>query len=79
MTTSKLFMSKMPPRIEEVKIYFNQKGIGEREAEAFFLFYEKRNWMSKKGNLFRNWKSIAYRWVTSVLYNQPHLFNRKVH
>jgi len=54
-----VFTPIMPPRVEEVKIYFNQKGMPEREAECFFLFYEKKLWKSRKGNFFRTWKHIA--------------------
>ena len=79
MNTIVLFSSKIPPKIEEVKVYFMQKGIPEKEAEVFFLFYEKKQWKSKKGNFFKNWKGIAYKWVASILINQPSLFNRQIH
>ena len=32
----------IPPTIEEVRIYFNQKGINYAEANDFFLFYESK-------------------------------------
>jgi hypothetical protein len=74
-----VFAAYFPPRIEEVKIYFLQKGVPEKEAEQFFLFYEKKGWISKKGNFLKNWKSTAYKWVASVLQKEPHLFNRQIH
>jgi hypothetical protein len=73
------FTKSVPPRIQDVKIYFSQKGIPEAEAEAFFLVYEKRMWKSKKGNSLTNWKSLAYRWIASVLNDMPWLFNKGIH
>lgn len=69
----------MPPRIQDVKIYFSQKGMAEKEAEHFFLFYEIKSWTNKKGNPFKNWKSLAYRWIMSAFRYQPWLFNKSVH
>lgn len=79
METSGVLLNRMPPKFEEVKIYFFQKGISEKEAEHFFLFYELKNWTSKKGNFFKNWKGIAYQWIAGVIKHQPQLFNRQIH
>jgi hypothetical protein len=79
MTGPILFSKHIPPRIEEVKVYFNQRGVSEEEAEEFFLFYDSKKWTSKKGNLFKSWKHIAYRWIETVVQKQPELFNRKIH
>ena len=79
MSYQALFAKKIPPAIEEVKIYFLQRGIPEKEAEDFFLFYEKKKWTSKKGNFFKNWKNIAYKWIGTVLRNEPVLFDRLIH
>ncbi|WP_162852653.1 hypothetical protein [Dinghuibacter silviterrae] len=67
----------MPPTIQDVKVYFNQKGMPEREAETFFLFYEKRLWTSKRGNFFKSWKSIARRWIDALLVEMPWRFQRQ--
>jgi hypothetical protein len=72
------FENGIPPRIEEVKIYFNQKGLPEPEAEAFFLHYEKRHWINRKGNSCKDWKAIARREIAIILKEQPWLFNRIV-
>jgi hypothetical protein len=69
----------IPPRIEDVRIYFSQKGMPVLEAEAFFIFYEKKNWKSKKGNFFKSWKNIAYYWIASVISNKPLLFDKAIH
>ena len=79
MSFEQLFTNDFPPRIEEVKIYFAQKGISEQEAEDFFLFYEKKHWTSKNGNFFKSWKNIAYKWIATVLQKEPFLFDRLVH
>jgi len=68
----------MPPSIQEVKMYFSQKGMPISEAETFFLFYEKKLWKSRRGNYFKNWKSIARRWIYSVIEEAPWLFNRRL-
>lgn len=69
----------VPPPFEEVKIYFNQRGIPEIEATQFFLFYELKRWTNKKGNAYKSWKTIAYQWILGVLINQPELFDKQIH
>ena len=66
--------SSIPPRIEEVKIYFSQKGVSGREIEDFFIFYEERQWTSK-GKSFKNWKSVAYRWIARIWKKDPLSFD----
>jgi len=56
-----LFTNSMPPRIQDVKIYFSQKGVPDLEAEHFFLFYEKKQWQSKNGHFLKSWKNIAWK------------------
>jgi len=72
-------IQQWPPRIEEVKIYFSQKGMAEQEAEHFFLFYELKGWKNNRGIFYRSWKDIAYKWIAQVLKLQPWLFNKEVH
>jgi hypothetical protein len=71
-------IKNMPPVIDEVKIYFSQKGVSNAEAETFFLFYEKRLWTSKRGNLYHEWKGLAFRWILQLMKETPWLFNRKI-
>jgi hypothetical protein len=68
-----------PPRIEDVKIYFSQRGLSEQEAECFFLFYEKKGWMSKNGNFLKNWKNTAYQWILCILKEEPWHFDKVIH
>jgi hypothetical protein len=78
MINNNLYENGLPPRIEDVKIYFNQKGIPDQEAEAFFHFYERKLWKSKAGNYFKGWKAIAFRWIASILKTQPWLFTKNI-
>ncbi len=76
---NELWPAAMPPRIEDVKIYFSQKGMNEKEAETFFLFYQFKHWRSKRGNFFKSWKGIAHGWIMSAIRAQPWLFNKNIH
>jgi hypothetical protein len=78
MITDILYETGLPPRIEDVKIYFNQKGMPDQEAEAFFLHYEKRLWINRNGSYYKDWKKIARREIAAILRAQPWLFNRTV-
>jgi hypothetical protein len=71
-----LYQLSLPPRFEHVKVYFAQKGISDREAEDFFLFYENRHWMSRKGKVFKNWKNIAYKWIATIWKQDPLSFDK---
>lgn len=74
-----IYQGGTPPSLDAVKIYFSQKRMNELEAEHFFLFYQFKQWRSKKGNLLTNWKSLAHGWIVSAIRMQPELFKRKVH
>lgn len=68
-----------PPSLQDVKIYFSQKGMPECEAVNFFRFYEKKKWKNKNGPILTCWKNIAYRWIGAVIQGQPLLFDRRIH
>ena len=74
-----LYKETTGPSKQEVKIYFNQKGVLDQEAEKFFGCYEKKQWKNKNGFFFKNWKNIAYRWIAAVIRDKPGLFNRQIH
>ena len=74
-----LFNPNMPPTIQDVQIYFSQKGMPDKEADHFFLFYEKKLWKSKKGQPLKSWKNIARSWIMSVLSVKPWLFDKSIH
>lgn len=71
-----LFQHHVTPKFEDVKIYFTQKRIPETEAEDFYRLYEGRQWKDKRGNLIANWKPIAYRWIQSILKQDPLLYRK---
>ena len=79
MQTFDVFTAAIPPRYEDVKTYFLQKGINEAEATDFFLFYEKKRWTNRNGRFYKSWKKIALTWIASCLHSSPHLFNRHIH
>jgi hypothetical protein len=74
-----IFTCIMQPSIQEVKIYFCQRGMPDLEADHFFEFYEKKQWKSKSGLFRKNWKNIARTWIMSVLIVKPWLFNKNIH
>ena len=47
-----------PPNLDQVKMYFSQKGMNEQEAQHFFQLYQIRQWRTKKGEMIKNWKNI---------------------
>ena len=71
-----LFGQGLPPTIEDVKVYFSQKGLPELEAEHFFIVHERRHWRTRRGTVIRNWKASAYRWILGVWLWNPVLFER---
>lgn len=80
MGKAKLFTDAMwPPTLEQVKIYFSQKGMNEREARDFFELYQLKQWRSKKGTMITAWKKAAHSWIFSALKAQPWLFNKNIH
>jgi len=79
MSVSAIFPNSLPPRIEDVIIYFTQRGIPIAEAECFFLFYEKRGWKSKRGNFLKSWKNIAYQWILGIIKYESWRFNKEIH
>jgi len=68
-----------PPTIDDVKIYFSQKGLPEYEAENFYELYQKKEWISRYGNFLKNWKDVAYKWIVALVHQQPFLFDRHIH
>lgn len=50
----------IPPTIEEVQAYINQKGY-DIDAESFVAFYESKGWMIGK-NKMKNWHMAVVTW-----------------
>lgn len=51
----------VPPTIEEVKSYVEEKGYLSVDAERFVNFYESKGWYVGK-NKMKNWKSAVANW-----------------
>jgi len=56
-----------PPTLEQVKIYFSQKGMNDKEAEHFFQLYQLRQWRTRNGEMIRRWKKAAHCWIFSAV------------
>lgn len=68
-----------PPTLDQVKIYFSQKGMNDKEAEHFYQLYQLRQWRNKKGEMITRWKNAAHGWIFAALKTQPWLFNKQIH
>jgi transcription elongation factor len=55
--------SMWPPTMEQVKVYFRDKGMNTMEAEHFFRLYQLKQWRTKKGQLIKQWKNAANSWI----------------
>ena len=49
----------IPPTLEEVEIYFTEKGFSHSLASRFHEYYESANWHDSKDKPVRNWKQKA--------------------
>ncbi|WP_275829762.1 hypothetical protein [Paraflavitalea sp. CAU 1676] len=79
MNTAFRLSPTIPPPVEQVRIYFNQKGMTSEEAECFFLFYEKKGWKGRRGDFLKNWKNPAYQWIACILKHEPWRYNKSIH
>lgn len=52
----------VPPTLEEVKAYVQEKGYSV-DAEYFYKYYSVANWVDSKGNHVRNWKQKLITWA----------------
>jgi len=50
-----------PPTLEEVKEYIRERK-SPVDAETFFEYFSKGNWIDSKGNKVRNWKQKLITW-----------------
>lgn len=56
----------VPPSLEEIEAYVNEKNINI-DAKQFFNFFDVSNWIDTKGNKVKNWKQKILTWSS---YNQ---------
>jgi len=69
---------EMPPSLQHVKIYFDQKGLCAKAAEAFYQYHQKRKWKTEKGCPIRNWKVCASHWIWMHQQQKPLSIDIKV-
>jgi len=60
-TRAKKSSKFVPPSVEDVKAYVNEKGYGF-DAEVFIAHYETRGWYLSKGVKMVSWKSACTTW-----------------
>ncbi len=51
------------PTLNEVVIFFDQKGLVRKAAEAFFASQQRGRWKTEKGLPIRSWKTVANKWI----------------
>jgi hypothetical protein len=54
--------SFVPPTLEEVKVFFRDKGFREDAAIKAFNYYTDGNWHDKSGSPVRNWRLKMHVW-----------------
>lgn len=56
------FGYQVPPNVDSVFIYFNQKGYAE-VAGNFYQHFHNLGWLTKTGSPIKNWKVLASDWI----------------
>lgn len=51
----------VPPTLDEVKSYVNEKGLNV-DAEQFYNYFTEGKWVDSKGNKVKNWKQKILTW-----------------
>ncbi|RFM34456.1 hypothetical protein DXN04_14355 [Chitinophaga silvisoli] len=60
-----------PPTRNEVYIYFRLLNLSDKHSDAFYLYYEFKEWRNDTGEQFKNWKVLAYNWILSFARSNP--------
>lgn len=56
-------VNAMPPPLEHVKIYFDEKSFPPVEAEKFFNYFESNGWLVGGRAKMKDWKAAARNWM----------------
>lgn len=56
----------LPPTMNECIEWFIQNGFNQKEAAAFFHYWESMNWTRKGGAKIQKWKSAASQWIAKL-------------
>lgn len=54
------------PKLNEVKLYFNERDLATSEAESFYSFYESQDWKLSNKNLMTCWQAAARIWIAKM-------------
>lgn len=63
---------QVPPLEAHVKIYFDQQGMPEQQAEKFYRHYQNQHWKNDNGYPVRNWKTEASKWIWDIQVHNIH-------
>ena len=56
----------LPPTMNECVEWFIQNKFNQKEAAAFFHYWESMNWTRKNGAKIQKWKSAASQWISKL-------------
>jgi hypothetical protein len=56
-------VNAMPPPLEHVKIYFDEKKFPAVEAEKFINYFESNGWLVGGRAKMKDWKAAARNWM----------------
>jgi hypothetical protein len=56
----------IPPPLEHVKIYFDEKSFPAVEAEKFFNYFESNGWLVGGRAKMKDWKAAARNWILNI-------------
>ena len=59
------------PMIDEVELYFTERGFSPGEANQFYSFYQSINWKLCNKKPMKCWQSAARNWISNVKKYQP--------
>lgn len=57
------FGPDIPPMLQHVQIYFEEKGMPSIEADKFFNYYESNGWLVGGKSEMKDWKAAARNWI----------------
>src|SRR5690554_1268544 len=67
---------KIPPELDEVELYFLEKGNSKTEAQRFFNYFESNGWLVGGRAKMKDWKAAARNWMSrSKEYRSGHSSN----
>lgn len=55
--------AEMPPSLDEVITFFNEKEKSDQEAEKFFNHFESNGWLVGGKTKMKNWQAAARNWI----------------